>query len=235
MPLPINRKAARGSKYAKKIDPITFHVAYEGIEAEKEYFEALSRSISRRFRKLILFIPVPKSSTDSAPSKVVEDLVKHLDENSINLKNANFNHKGVIVIDTDHHFSDTHNKSTQEALKICRQKGIQVVITNPCFELWLMCHFSDISERSNEFCESLLRNNKHPDSKTKTFSKVEYSKMKGNTSITEIITLLPDALKNEQSLNLKCANQTLIPPTQLYSGVGQIIHQMIEAGFILND
>lgn len=233
MPLPSKRSAVRGSKYSKKIDPISFHVAYEGIDAEKEYFNALAESISKRFRQLIVFIPVPKSSTDSAPSKVVDDLVQHLDNNIINLNAPNSNHRGIIVIDTDHHFNNTHNKNTQEAMKLCRQKGIQVSITNPCFEVWLMCHFKNISEESDAFKEKLLVNDKHESSRIKSFAKVEYSRMKGEKKQNEIIKLIPSAIANEKLLNGD--DDEVIPPIKIYSGVGKIIHQLIDSGFILNN
>jgi len=239
MPPPLKKESARGvvkgSQYArKKIDPITIHVAYEGEKAEKHYFEALEKSISKRFRNLVILFPVPKNAQGSAPDKVVSDLVEHLNSESINLKKTT-RHIGFIVIDTDHHFTGKHNKSTQEALRLCKQKGILVAITNPCFELWKMCHLTDISAKDAEFKEKLLQNKKHPESTTQTFSKVEYSKLKAELSSKELIKFIPKALEHEKKVNDELEDKTsLSPPKGLYSGVSQIIDKMKEAGFILS-
>lgn len=233
MPIPLTKKPKRGSKYAKKIDPVRFHVAYEGIDAEKEYFEELSKAIGKRFRNLIQFIPVDKSSTDSAPQKVVSDLVAHLDHNSINLNAKSHIDRGFVVIDTDHHFTGAHNRGTQESLRLCRQKGVQIIITNPCFELWLMCHYEDIGSKDGDFKEKLFLNHKHENNRNKTFSKVEYSKMKSEAQSEGLIKRLPIALENERKINNNCTTKDQLPPSQLYSGVGEIIKQMIDVGFIV--
>lgn len=235
MPPPI-KKSARGSQYSRKVekvDPITIHVAYEGEKGEKDYFEELERSISRRFRSLLILFPVPKNAQGSAPEKVVGDLVDHLDAKKINLKKTT-SHAGFIVIDTDHHFTGRHNRATQQALRLCKQKGIGIAITNPCFELWKMCHLTDISAKNGAFKDSLLKNKKHPNS-SQTFSKFEYSKLRGNLSNEELIKLIPTALANEKKVNDELEDQTnLSPPIGLYSGVSKIIDKMVESGFILN-
>ncbi|MDO6684505.1 MULTISPECIES: RloB family protein [unclassified Agarivorans] len=243
MPPPLKKESARGigsgSQYARKvkaqkIDPIIIHVAYEGEKAEKDYFEALASSISKRFRNLVILFPVPKSAQGSAPDKVVGDLVEHLDSKSINLKKTT-SHAGFIVIDTDHHFTGTHNRGTQDALKLCKQKGIEIAITNPCFELWQMCHLADISGKDAEFKEKLFQNRKHPTSTTQTFSKVEYSKLREGLSSEELIKLIPTALEYEKKVNDELEDETnLSPPKGLYSGISKIIDKMVEAGFILS-
>jgi hypothetical protein len=243
MPPPLKKESDRGvgsgSQYARKanaqkIDPITIHVAYEGEKAEKDYFEALENYISKRFRNLVILCPVPKNAQGSAPDKVVGDLVEYLDLKRINL-NKRSSHAGFIVIDTDHHFTGTHNKGTQEALQLCKQKGIEIAITNPCFELWQMCHLVDISGKDAEFKEKLLQNRKHPTSTTQTFSKVEYSKLRGGRSSEELIKLIPTALEYEKKVNDELEDKiNLSPPKGLYSGVSKIIDKMVGAGFILS-
>lgn len=243
MPPPLKKESARGvgngSRYARKvkdqkIDPITIHVAYEGEKTEKEYFEALASSISKRFRHLVILFPVPKNAEGSSPDKVVGDLVEHLESKSINIKKTT-SHAGFIVIDTDHHFTGTHNKRTQEALQLCKQKGIEIAITNPCFELWQMCHLADISGKDIEFKERLLQNRKHPTSTSQTFSKVEYSKLRGELSSEKLIELIPTALEYEKKVNNELEDQTnLLPPKGLYSSVSKIIDKMVESGFMLS-
>ncbi|EMF8869102.1 hypothetical protein V4T69_003262 [Vibrio vulnificus] len=66
----LKRSSGRGSTYAQKIDPITLHIAYEGKQDEKEYFDAFSISLKKRYRKMVKLVPVPKSSTRSTPEVV---------------------------------------------------------------------------------------------------------------------------------------------------------------------
>ena len=98
-----------------------------------------------------------------------------------------------------------------------------------------MCHLTDISTKDTEFKKKLLQNKKHPDSKTQTFSKFEYSKLRNGLSNEELIKLIAIALENEKKLNNQLDDQTsLSPPNSLYSGVSKIIDKMVESGFILS-
>ncbi|WP_019275034.1 RloB family protein [Vibrio coralliilyticus] len=226
----LKRPAPRGSKYKKKIDPKTFYVSYEGSDDEKQYFEEVANRVDRRFVHNLKFISVEKSSTDAEPVHVLKDLENRLKDDSVNCK-KNANNVAFIVIDTDHHFQDTHARDTANVLQQCKQKGIQVVLTNPCFELWLMCHLEDVSLKSESFKKKLFDNAKV--SKHKTFAKREWGKMKGSTPISQLVDRLKVALINEQKINSQCSSLKSMPPSGLYSDVGDIFKQIADCGIDL--
>ncbi len=48
-----------------------------------------------------------------------------------------------LVCDCDHWINSGHIKNLTRVLQECRQKGIQIALSNPCFELWLLLHFAE--------------------------------------------------------------------------------------------
>lgn len=224
------RSSSRGSKYKNKIDLIYVHIAYEGKEDEKAYFEALEEKIGKRFAHLVTLIPVPKSSTQSSPEKVTNDLVSHLAKNRVNLKKAT-NHYGFIVIDKDHFFDNTHSKKTWAAIALCTQKGIEVICSNPCFEVWLLCHYVDVSSESEEFRASALKNSKV--NATKTFLKKEFSNARGTDTIDVTLKHTANAYNNEEKLKKLSSNAEALPPVALHSNVGKIIKLLDDNGITL--
>jgi hypothetical protein len=45
--------------------------------------------------------------------------------------------------DTDHWAAANHIPNLKQVLQHCRQAGINVALSGPCFELWVLLHFSD--------------------------------------------------------------------------------------------
>ena len=45
-----------------------------------------------------------------------------------------------LVLDIDHSLQGAHVASFMEALKRAKDNGVQVALSNPCFELWLLLH-----------------------------------------------------------------------------------------------
>ncbi|MCE7731562.1 RloB family protein [Vibrio campbellii] len=224
----LKRPAKRGSKYNKKIDPKTFYVAYEGIGDEKEYFELFPKRIERRFLKNFSFIPVEKTNTDAEPVHVLRDLEKRMEQDGIKINKDNDNYVAYIVIDTDHHFTGTHTKETVNVLQKCRQKGIKVALTNPCFEVWLMCHLEDLSKMPNSFHQSLIKNEKIR--RHNTYAKVKWSEIRKARPMSEVLTYIEDALINEDKINCMCKNPEDTPPDGVYSGVGTIFKEIKNCG-----
>ena len=216
----------RGSKYRRKIEPVTLHVAYEGASDEKSYFECLSTTIPKQFSHLLELIPVDKSSTASAPIKVYEDMAAHLDRYKIKLKNSS-DHLAFLVIDSDHFFKKSHQRQTSKALAACRQLEVKVLCSAPSFDLWLLCHYVDVAGCEQEFKDKLWQNqavsNKH------TFAKRAVSQAKNGESMRQLIFRTEAALKHEEQLN-QGAERNEIPPQQLQSNVGIIIKTMISHG-----
>ncbi|RLA43300.1 MAG: hypothetical protein DRR42_21945, partial [Gammaproteobacteria bacterium] len=45
-----------------------------------------------------------------------------------------------LVLDTDHCIEGTHLRSFTQTLREARESGVQVALSRPCFELWLLLH-----------------------------------------------------------------------------------------------
>ena len=50
-----------------------------------------------------------------------------------------------MLLDTDHYITATHLAGFSQAIKEAKQKGVNVALSRPCFELWLLLHHMDES------------------------------------------------------------------------------------------
>lgn len=60
--------------------------------------------------------------------------------------------------DVDHWASGKHLPNLQRVMQHCAQNGYRVALSNPCFELWLLLHFTDLPENikiAEEVCGAL--------------------------------------------------------------------------------
>jgi len=95
-------------------------VVTEGV-TEQEYLEGLRQRI--RSRHVALDI----KAGGGEPSRVLKECRKAL--------RARKDYDGaVIVVDVDQH------AALDAVLTKCRSSGITAIVTNPCFELWLLWH-----------------------------------------------------------------------------------------------
>lgn len=99
-------------------------IATEGEVTEKLYFNGLFRR--KNIRMPILFT----KKGNSSPEKVLRRLSEYKNEH-----NAAPNELW-LVIDRDYWNKETLQKIEQE----CRNKHYNLIISNPCFELWLLLH-----------------------------------------------------------------------------------------------
>lgn len=221
------RSVARGSTFHKKqINPIRVHIAYEGAKTEAEYLKALECSIPKQFNHLLELIPVDKSSTNSSPEKVYNDLANHLDKLGVNL-NRSSDDIAFMIIDKDHHFNDTHSANTRLAIRDAKRKGIIVLCTAPAFELWLLLHYMNIKELDDEFKAKALENRND-------FLKKEFKDVNVDITFDALIDKTSTALINEKVLFESMENkQELLPPEELCSQVGRIFHVFIENNIVL--
>lgn len=110
-------------------------IVCEGAVTEKEYFE----QFARRYRNSLVDVVVKGGRGD--PHSVVE-AAKKLREAAIAeayKRNDDFlNYQSVwCVFDVDSH------PNPKGAKKMAVENGLNVAVSNPCFELWLLLHFSD--------------------------------------------------------------------------------------------
>jgi hypothetical protein len=105
-------------------------VATEGKKTEKQYFDI--------FRNLKVQVQIiPSDNNRSAPEYVLERLDKYKEDYQIADDDELW-----LMTDVDR----WRDRKLAEITRLCNQKGYNLAISNPCFEIWLFLHFSDIGE-----------------------------------------------------------------------------------------
>jgi RloB-like protein len=110
-------------------------IVCEGERTEREYFEGFARAFrnSRVRIKIAHEHGVPKTLVKTAKEykKEAADAARKEDD-------ENLAFDGVwCVFDVDDH------PQIADARQMARDNGIELAISNPCFELWLLLHFRD--------------------------------------------------------------------------------------------
>lgn len=135
-----------------------------------------------------------------------------------------------MVIDRDHHFSDSHQQSTRTALGECRQRNIEVICSTPSFELWLLCHYIEVTERDESYKANALANRND-------FLKREVAKEKAGETTRALLKRTGFALATGARLRESTASATtdVMPPETLQSNVDRIINIMEQHGVPIVD
>ncbi len=129
-------------------------IAFEGNKTEPQYFEAYKQK--RRYDSGLLYVHLlkrDKDDTKSAPQHVLNKLKQEIVE-EYNLGKGD---ELWMVIDTD---SWDIGKLLAEVNKVNNslKYKINIAVSNPCFELWLLLHIKDIEEYSQETRNKILKN-----------------------------------------------------------------------------
>lgn len=196
-----------------------YFFAFEGNKTEYTYFIGLrNNSKELEINDLIEIIPLDRDADDreSHPLKVLEKV-----KNSISSiqYDSEFDKIFIIVDRDEKSFSSIQY---DKFYSTCVSSSINIGITNPCFELWLLCHLNNFNtydkkvifqnkkiNRSKTFIEKELSNNLGGYNK----SKLDFSKFKDS---------IDNAIENEKSIEqdiLKIKNE-------LGSNIGVIIQEM---------
>jgi len=126
------RKIDRDS--GKLADTSLIVIASEDEYAVKQYFN-LFHSVRIQFEVL------ETEGGRSSPQDVLDRLSKYQDEFQIGDGDQFW-----LVTDIDHWAEPGHINNLKSVVQLCRQKGIGVATSFPCFDLWLLLHFSDMPE-----------------------------------------------------------------------------------------
>mgnify|MGYP006284912623 CR=1 FL=1 len=123
-------------------EPRLFVIATEGEDTEKEYFNwfdplGLDRP---KFRIKVL----PTEDSKSAPEYVLQRLDEYTEEFDLKLddRDPDKNDELWLVIDFDRWRSQKLSTIAREA----RNKGYSLAVSNPCFEVWLLFHVSQLED-----------------------------------------------------------------------------------------
>ena len=100
-------------------------VVTEGIVTEPQYLDLLKQKMPRD----IAFFDVCPEGTD--PLRVVK--------RAVNKQKMSDYDWIVCLVDCDEH------RTFDEAFKLAEKHGIQVLVSNPCFEVWLLWHIEDFN------------------------------------------------------------------------------------------
>lgn len=147
---PLVRRTGLLARGVQQRDARLFVVATEDRYAGRQYFAALeANGVIPRHRVKVHVLPTEDSHSSAsavlARLKELDTQYRPMDERWLSL-------------DVDHQASGSHLKALARVCKEAEEDGIQLAISNPCFEAWLLLHFSETRPPSTPAsCEQALR------------------------------------------------------------------------------
>lgn len=128
----------RGTR-RRKVKPVILIVT-EGSQTEPKYFEHF------RTRQTNIDIRVVGSRTSSGETDYTSLIRKAIDYQNKNQISITDGDSIWVIADGDINYNNpdpvnTKNNQFVKARKLAGSKGIQIAISNPCFELWYLLHF----------------------------------------------------------------------------------------------
>ncbi|MFN8256410.1 MAG: RloB family protein [Bacteroidales bacterium] len=154
-PIPLIRPG--GFLQAEKL----YILAFEGEKSEYKYFNDFRESKYFNDSGLIETISLKRPKKRGSDPLSVKKLLKEAKESYPFKKNDEF----WLIIDRDH-WENIHNVNFVELAEDCkREKNFYLALSNPCFEIWLLLHLTDISAFSLEDQKKIFLNEKISSSK----------------------------------------------------------------------
>lgn len=131
-----------------------YFIACEGKKTEYLYFKGLIEARDElAISPFIEVLPIRHSTgTNSHPLTIINEAKDVIDDCDNFFPETDF---VCIIVDRD---SKSFNLAQyDEANSLCQRYGFKFIVTNPCIELWLLFHYSDLSG----YClQELLENKK---------------------------------------------------------------------------
>ncbi|MEI7188393.1 RloB family protein [Dickeya dianthicola] len=132
-------------------NPSLIVIACEGEKTEQQYFSSISERCNELGSRLQLKILEPRQEGYSAPKYVLDQMDKYRKDFGINKHD-----ELCLVIDRDE--QAWAEAAISEVAQHCHAKQYVLALSNPCFELWLLIHYCDISTIDDQEKNSILRN-----------------------------------------------------------------------------
>ncbi len=129
----------RYRRASKTRDPKLIIIASEGQETEPNYFDEII-SHENYGRSGVFVITLRRSYSNSSPKSVLNQLKSAKKEFSLK-----YDDELWIVIDRD----KWTDQELNDVAKECQNQNIQIALSNPCFEIWLLMHFCDLHKNNN--------------------------------------------------------------------------------------
>ena len=140
-----------------------FILSFEGAVTEKRYFEALRTS--DKFNDSGIIETIPLKRNDSMRIGTSPNAVKYLLKKAKNEFNFRSTDEFWLIIDRDD-WEEEHHINLEKLVKDCKAEGnFFVAMSNPCFEMWLILHRTELSSFSNEEKEAIRKNDRISNSK----------------------------------------------------------------------
>lgn len=131
-----------------------FVLAFEGAKSEKYYFEAFRQSEYFNDSGEIETIPIRKKKRDDSHPIHVKNIL--LDAK--NMYSFRDSDEFWLIIDRDY-WTTMHHVDFQKIADECKAyKNVFLALSNPCFEMWLVFHLTDMKSISDAD-KALLRRN----------------------------------------------------------------------------
>ena len=140
-----NRGYKRGGRFR---DARLFVLICEGAKREPEYFRELGRWLNRKSLRIIALGPPDEQRFQSSPNWLLSRA-----ETYVRTQQFREGDQLWFVFDTDR----WNIQHLREILRRCKQRpDWNAAISNPCFEVWLTQHFTDIPD-GDVSCTDLKR------------------------------------------------------------------------------
>src|SRR6185312_3580398 len=121
-------------------------IASEDRYAVRQYFEFFPRT-SR-----VQFVVLETQDGKSSPKHLLERIDSYMREYEIGPGDQFW-----LMSDCDHWIEPDHIRNLNIVLTECRNKRINVALSHPCFEIWLLLHFKDHPSRPNLKCPDICK------------------------------------------------------------------------------
>ncbi len=153
------RERSRQIRPSKILDAEKFFIiASEGEVTERKYFNQLSDSDIFNKEGKIEVCHIQRPSGDGNPI-ALRTQIREI-KRDVNYRSSD---ELWIIMDVDNwqHLLEKHGYTFDSFIEACEtEDGAKVLVSNPCFEMWLILHLRKLSELTNEQQEKLLLNEK---------------------------------------------------------------------------
>lgn len=129
------RKQQKKRGIVRRQRKIILFLSFEGKnKTETIYFNHFNQQQSQ-----FLFRFAKGNATD--PERIVQEVIDFVDKTDPSLKNG-IDYHAFAVFDTD---SDQRKEDMiRRARKLAEKRGVHLIVSNPCFEVWFIMHFCDV-------------------------------------------------------------------------------------------
>lgn len=160
-----------------------------------------------------------KTNNDPLSIEDLTECAKSIIETNTIIFDPQIDHLCLIV---DRDCKSFKEDQYDKVIKICNENHIDLYVTNPCFEFWLLLHFDDVIDIDQV---KLLENKKD---NGRTFAEIELRKRmtytKSSYNANTLFRKIPNAIANEK----KFCEELVGLKTSIGSNIGILLSQMQE-------